>query len=138
MTKKEYKKSFVSFMDLLRNTHKGEPNCEGVECEICPLHYIVCYTDDYESKKLLTFEAMWSKTHPIVTRADKFNEVFGVDVAKVSRFCPRMIDLISAEECRLYNGHFPERERECSKCVKEFWEAEYVAPDADRSEQHDQ
>ena len=148
LTKEEYKKEYVRMMDSLRDRSKGMPNCNDVKCTVCPLSEKACIpfgdTDRrfLADDRFLVFEAIeiveeWSKAHPIVTRADKFKEVFGVEPKNVGdRYeCPWDCGFKEKTKCNLRDRGFGTC---CKECARAFWEAEYVAPDADRSERHDQ
>ena len=37
MDKEEYKKEIVRMWDSIRDKHKGEYSCYGVDCDSCPL-----------------------------------------------------------------------------------------------------
>ena len=116
MTKEEYQRNLVRMFDSLRTENKGEENCAGIDCSNCPFNRKVCNTG-----KLLFyfFEAIeivenWAKQHPIVTNADKFHEMFGIEPPRI-RSC---INFEECENCKYYDGS------ECD-ANNRFWDAEY-------------
>ena len=118
MTREEYEDTFVRIMDSLRldTEYVGERNCKGVDCSKCPLAEGAygCYL--FNAGKAIEIAEKWSKEHPLVTRADKFEEVFGYKpMYKDGRFmCP------SIPDCS--------RHHSCALCKSEFWKAEYEVP----------
>lgn len=116
MTNEEYQKNLVRMYDSLRTEHKGAKNCMGVSCDNCPFKGKVCNTCE---KYFRVYEAIeiveqWVKEHPIVTNADKFYEMFGIDPPPI-RSC---INFKECEDCEYYDGI------ECD-ADNRFWDAEY-------------
>ena len=119
----EFQKNIIRMWDSLRDKYKDEPRCISVDCEVCPLHEC-CYGDDgnisFNSEKAIEIVTQWAKEHPIITRADKYREVFGVEPKCDNNYaCPRRVGFI-ATECG--EGHA------CEKCKDEFWNSEYKEP----------
>lgn len=61
MTKEEYKSEIVRMWDSLRDEHKGEYSCYGVDCEFCPLGR---RCDRIFSFEMIEVVEKWSKEHP--------------------------------------------------------------------------
>lgn len=89
-------------------------------CAICSLcssnngKGLVCgsFLVDYsqEAEKIIMD---WAKEHPVMTNADKFKEVFGIEIAGGYEKC----DMFECEDCGCEN---------CSHYG--FWDMEYVEP----------
>ena len=129
MTREEYEKTYIRMMDSIRTNCKGSKNCNDVDCNRCPI-------EDACSRGSLAFNAFtimetvekWGKEHPLVTRADKFEEVFGYmpnDPVYDNYPCPNAIgaDLHSCKS------------KTCANCKKEYWESEYVEPKKEGKEE---
>lgn len=121
MTKEEYKRNLIRMFDSIRDEYKGEENCAGVNCGYnCPFFMKVC---GFGKVKFHVYEAIetvenWAKEHPVVTNADKFEEVFGVEAPmnrciKNDEFCT---------DCEYYE--FGSEPTGC-KADERFWNAEY-------------
>lgn len=135
LTKEEYKKEYIRMMDSLRDKNIGMPNCDGVECDICPFDKNVCKPFSATNARFLAFETIeivekWSEEHPIVTMGDKFKEVFGVEPKDRDGdyVCPTTCGFMIKEKCG------PLYAINCSDCSKEFWNSEYVAPEKSEKE----
>lgn len=107
---------FVEIMNLRGRMCKRNGLC--YDCELSSRNNgkgITCvnFTLDYpeEAEKIIVD---WTKKHPAKTNADKFKEVFGVNINHSSSKC-RGIDCAEIESCD-----------ECK--YKGFWEQEYKAP----------
>lgn len=119
MTKEEYEKNINRMWDSVRkNEYEGKTACSGVRCEDCPL-WGVCQACSRSVDVLNVYKAIevvenWAKEHPIVTNADKFHEMFGIEPPRI-RSC---INFEECENCKYYDG---------SKCDADnrFWNAEY-------------
>ena len=61
MNKEEYKKEIVRMWDSVREEHKGEYSCYGVDCEFCPLGR---RCDRIFSFEMIEAVEKWSKEHP--------------------------------------------------------------------------
>lgn len=117
MTKEEYKRNLVRMFDSLRTECKGEEICAGISCSDCPFNRKVC-----NAGKLLfySFEAIeiveqWAEQHPIVTNAEKFREVFGIEKLP---FYSCIYTNADCRDCEHFIG------MGC-KANGDFWNAEY-------------
>lgn len=117
MTTEEYRENLIRMWDSLRNESKGEETCRDVNCrdcyfdEICNTVYGGVIINACETIEIVE---QWAEQHPIVTNADKFKEVFGLDMAPIYS----CVSSKSCEDCEYtYDG----------KCAvsKLFWDAEY-------------
>lgn len=54
----------------------------------------------------------WAKEHPVMTRKEKFKEIFGIEP---NYGCP----LFNTDECKLHN---------CDECHEDFWNQEWKNP----------
>lgn len=66
----------------------------------------------------------WGKDHPILTRFDKFKEVFGREPRYYSNgtlICPRTFT----------NDDMGCRSHLCDGCCEKFWNGEYIPPKED-------
>lgn len=123
MTREEYEKTYIRMMDSIRDEYcKGGSNCKGVACHKCPLQG-VCEQSSVTFSAFAVMEVVeqWGKEHPIVTKADKFEEVFGRrprPTDYTAYVCPRRVGF-DVHECH---------EASCITCAKAFWESEYVEP----------
>ena len=120
LSKEEFDKTFIRMMDSMRDTHKGELDCEGVYCnKSCPFDSCCGASHAFE---IIDIAEKWAKEHPIVTNADKFEEVFGVKPIMInaddSYVCPERIG---------FQVKCGQRES-CYNCKEKFWGAEYKAP----------
>ena len=129
MTREEYEKTYIRMMNSLRKNSKGEHSCKAVNCtDGCPFKPVCIKKDSliYNALKCVEIVEQWGKDHPIVTNADKFKEVWGVEPRAIdfphNLLCPRRIGL-----------NIPCKERctgiVCDKCKIDFWESEYIEPD---------
>lgn len=120
----EFQKNLVRMWDSLRPVvFKDACSCGGVSCDRCPFKNTVCHNDDngvlFNAEKAIEIVTQWAKEHPIVTRADKFKEVFGVEPKSNNCFvCPHRVGFNNAK-CNLM---------QCAKCTNEFWNSEYKEP----------
>lgn len=118
LSKEEYQKNLRRMFDSLRTEHKGEDNCAGVKCAECPFKEVSC---SLGASNFYLFETMeivenWSKEHPVMTNADKFRELFGVQ-PPINACVNNNID---CENCGYYSD---------GRCnVHSFWDKEYVWP----------
>lgn len=131
MTKEEFKKTYIRMIDFYRKQRpfydetKGRPNCSGLPCsEFCPF-YTNCCNVDGESIQYNAFEAIeivekWGKEHPIITRADKYKEVFGAEPKYIggSFICPGI-----PRDQDYCDSHT------CEECKSNYWNEEYVEPE---------
>lgn len=60
MDKEEYKKEIVRMWDSIRDKHKGEYSCYGVDCDSCPLGR---KCDRIFSIEIIEAVEKWSKEH---------------------------------------------------------------------------
>ena len=126
ITKEEFKKTFIRMMDTKRTGWAGgwsihEPNCNGLLCNSCPFNNLC----DNNSSIYNAFEAIelvekWGKEHPIVTRADKYKEVFGIEPKYLggSFICPGTPR--NQDYCDSHT---------CEECKSNYWNEEYVEPE---------
>lgn len=119
MTREEYKRNLLRMFDSLRTEYKGKRNCDGIECNNCPFNGKVCYAGErlfraYDAIEIVETVENWAKEHPIKTNADKFKEVFGLDMAPIHS----CVSSKSCEDCEYtYDG--------ACAVSKLFWDAEY-------------
>ena len=134
LTKEEYKREYIRMMDFLKDkegcstAHKGEFNCKGVCCNICPFCNMcpLCIYEitDHDLQAIRAYDIIevvekWSKEHPVMTNSDKFKEVYGINIEiDCTRMpCPRMLGIIEKEVCNKKDC--------CEKCKEDFWNSEY-------------
>lgn len=117
MTTEEYRENLIRMWDSVRNESKGEETCRDVNCRDCPFDEIcnaVYGSAIINACKTIEIVEHWAKEHPIVTNADKFQDVFGLDMAPIHS----CVSSKSCEDCEYtYDG-------ECA-VSKLFWDAEY-------------
>ena len=119
MTREEYKKNLIRMWDSIRNNHKGEETCDGMDCCDCPFNEEVCRADGIKGVLFHSYEAIevverWAKEHPIVTNFDKFREVFGtvpskdacVNANKLCKECECFIDYRCNVRNRFWNAEY--------------------------------
>ena len=120
-TNEEYLAAAQRYFDWVRDrgdyTPSHETDCSYVSCTGCMYH------GSNSCPELHTFEMLekleeWVKEHPMVTYADKYKEVFGVDM---SDRCP---ELPLGIKC-------PTVTMTCEMCKKKYWGAEYKNPNAE-------
>ena len=121
LDKETYKREYIRMMDSLRTEFKGEDNCQGVRCDKCSLERSCDYSSSFSAFEIIEAVEKWAKEHPVVTMADKFKEVFGVEPKFESTFwcCPKAIGF-SQEGCG--------RTLDCIDCKDHFWQSEYKEP----------
>ena len=121
----QYQRDFVRMLDSMREDHKGESTCLGVEseeCEKCPLTNF-CENDIcFNAEKIIEVVTQWAKEHPFVTYEQAYEETFGVEPKNRygEYICPR--PLIEIDACDSKHSE------DCDKCKKEFWGSEYKPP----------
>ena len=113
-------------MDSVREGHKGESPCDGVNCDKCPLKSVCTDENVANEIELFAFDYIeaveeWSREHPVVTMADKFKEVFGVEPKNKEGLwcCPRCIGFLK-KDCDIVIF--------CNRCKEQFWNSEYKEP----------
>lgn len=117
MTTEEYRENLIRMWDSVRNESKGEETCRDVNCRDCHFDEIcnaVYGGTIFNACETIEIVEQWAEQHPIVTNADKFKEVFGLDMAPIHS----CVSSKSCEDCEYtYDG----------KCAvsKLFWDAEY-------------
>lgn len=88
MIKEEYKKTLIRMWDSVREGYtKGEYNCNGVECEKCPIESMCGsgVVNMRNAHEIIEFVERWAKEHPIETNGTRFLEnypkawIFDVD-----------------------------------------------------------
>ena len=132
MTKEEYEKTLIRLFDSLREEkYRSEKSCNGVDCADCPFNQDnICIDFDSVSRALKQLKIIeeWDKAHPIVTNADKFEEIFG---------CIPMDDDCEYP-CPLSFGFYKDKSEQnlcgvtgdisCAECAAKFWESKYIKP----------
>ena len=122
----QYQKDLIRMWDSLRKDYKGINDCISIRCEDCPLKGKACICNNnlgrslFNAEKAIEIVTQWAKEHPIVTMADKYKEVFGVEPKdKFGTFiCPCSVGFIDVT-CSQHN---------CETCTNEFWNSEYKEP----------
>jgi len=123
-TNEEYLAAIQRYFNYMRNndevdyTPSNPADCRFVDCIKC-IYYNsgVCPEDNtFETLEKL---AKWAEEHPIITYADKYKEIFGIDA---SQKCPE----------NLLGVKCPSKSTLCSACRQKYWNAEYKKP-ADRN-----
>lgn len=122
----EYQKNLVRVWDSLRTENKGSYSCNLVECAECPFYKTVCSNMKlgilFNAEKAIEIVNDWAKEHPIVTMADKYKEVFGVEPKneRGEYVCPAWAGF-GLDIC--------DKNAICSKgCNENFWNSEYKEP----------
>ena len=118
MTRKEYEKTYIRMMDSVRTDHKGNEDCAGVPCGICPIRH-VCenWSLSFSAFEIIEIVEKWGSDHPVITYADKYEQVFGCKPLTAGDgiyLCPHFSDCPS--------------EVTCTECKKNYWESEYIEP----------
>lgn len=119
----QYQKDFVRMLDSMRVEHKGEATCLGVDAEECENCLLTNFCENdicFNAEKVIEIVTQWAKEHPIVTMADKYKEVFGVEPKneRGEYVCPAWAGF---DIC--------DKEAICSKgCNEAFWKSEYKEP----------
>ena len=75
ISKEEYKKTLIRMWDSVREGYtKGEYNCNGVECEKCPIESMCGsgVVNMRNSHEIIEFVERWAKEHPIETNGSRF------------------------------------------------------------------
>ncbi len=119
----QFQRDLVRMWDSVRTHHKGNIKCLGVSCDKCPLVSHVCGTHGttFYAEKTIEIVSNWAKEHPIVTMADKYKEVLGVEPKEKGGdgyICPHFAGFANVE-CR---------DKSCEVCKDEFWNSEYKPP----------
>lgn len=120
MTKEEYKENIIRMWDSLRSKYKGENCCAGVICTDCPCSNGICNNGSIMSNAYEAIDLVenWAKENPIKTNADKFQEVFGLDMAPQISSCINFKE--KCADCKYYDYN----DFKCD-ANKRFWNAEY-------------
>ena len=71
-----YKVEFTRMMDSLRNDHKGELSCNGVECRLCPLSE-ACNENAVRAFDAVAIVERWATLHTSKTRKEIFEDITG-------------------------------------------------------------
>lgn len=122
MTKEEFQRDLIRMWDSVRNKSKGEETCRDVNCRDCHFDEI-CNAAVYGSAiinacKTIEIVEQWAKEHPIKTNADKFKEVFSLDMAPQISSCINFKE--KCADCKYYDYN----DFKCD-ANKRFWNAEY-------------
>lgn len=117
MTNEEYQKNLVRMYDSLRTERKGDKNCMGVSCNNCPFNGKVCNAGErlFRAYDAIEIVEQWAEQHPIVTNAEKFREVFGMEKLP---FYSCIYTNADCRDCEHFIG------MGC-KANGDFWNAEY-------------
>lgn len=107
----------AEFTEVMKHRKRMCTQYEKHRCDSCPLNDVkegTCANfliENTQEAEEIIME--WAEEHPIKTNADKFKEVFGVDVYKEDGFgCSDIRCNNDCEECK-YMG---------------FWNKEYIEP----------
>ena len=126
LDKETFKKEYIRMMDSIRPDRcKGGMNCHGVNCVECNLNVICCNdkSNIYQAFETIEIVEKWTKENPVMTIADKFEEVFGVvpDLAELNgaKWCPH---------CMGFGNYNEYCSGSCSACKAQFWNSEYKEP----------
>ena len=132
LTRDELKSTVERIFNSLRESEivDAECLCDQICCDNnCPFHdtsFSSCecpssYARIDKIYNTLEYVESWAKEHPIVTMADKYKEVFGVEPKGKSgaSVCPRSVGFDDVE-CKIGGG--------CEDCRNEFWHSEYKPP----------
>ena len=129
LSKEEFKKTYIRMMDSVRkedSVYKGKGRCSDVNCEDCPLERL-CRNNTtliFSAFEFIDAVEKWGKEHPVITRADKFKEVFGYephDSVYSNYPCPNSMGA-NFRDCSF---------KTCADCKKDYWEDEYAEPKKD-------
>ena len=122
ITKEEFKKTYIRMMDTKRTGCINEPNCNGLLCVGCPFSNLCDNNGSiYNAFEAIELVEKWGKEHPIITRADKFKEVFGTYPKyreDDTLLCPG-----EARDIDYCDSHT------CEECKSNYWNREYVEPE---------
>ena len=105
--------------------------CKGIKCSECIMKSVCC--DDTRecidvAYNLVEFIENWAKEHPVITYADKYKEVFGIDVSS------KLDDMevhTYPYQCPKVHGFSDigcEDSKNCTECRTRFWNQEYIEP----------
>lgn len=116
LSKEEYQRNLIRMLDGLRvDEYKGATNCVGIACGDCPLYKKAC--GPFYVFEALELVEKWAKEHQILTNADKFKEVFGIDIETQACVNPKG----TCSDCKYAY------EDDCYVSDR-FWYAKYVEP----------
>lgn len=88
ISEEEYKRTLIRIWDSARRyAHRGEPNCEGGECWLCPLEKVCNPAQKPRVELFRVFEAInivekWGKEH----RTNEAEEVKAIPVERLKDF----------------------------------------------------
>lgn len=71
-----YKKEFTRMMDSMRDDHKGEFSCNGIECRLCPLNE-ACDKRAVGAFDTVATVERWATLHTPKTRREIFEDITG-------------------------------------------------------------
>lgn len=137
----QYQKDFVRMLDSMRVEHKGEATCLGVDAEECENCLLTNFCENdicFNAEKVIEIVTQWAKEHPIVTMADKYKEVFGVEPKMAEKqehddwafyMCPKNAGFLVNVVCEgsLFSTA-------CVECKQKFWQSAYKEPKKEVSE----
>ena len=125
----QYQRDFIRMLDSMREEHKGEATCLGVEakdCENCLLTNF-CENDIlFNAEKIIEIVTQWAKEHPFVTYEQKYEETFGVKPVTEhgDYYCPCM----TGYKCPHIDTNTLKSSVGCEDCKEQFWKSEYKLP----------
>ena len=103
----------AEFTEVMKQRERMCNQIGCLECEFTNKNIVDCNNYIVSNPQKAEFIIMnWAKENPIITNADKFKEVFGVDINKN--------DCCLKVECNYSN---------CGECEwDDFWYREYIEP----------
>ena len=135
LTRDEFKSTVERIFNSLRESEivDAECLCDQIRCDNnCPFHdtsFSSCecpssYARIDKIYNTLEYVESWAKEHPIVTMADKYKEVFGVEPVHTESeikcyLCPKFAGLGADIKCTVQT---------CENCKEDFWDSEYKPP----------
>lgn len=125
MTREEFKKTIERIFEQEGANVSDERFCDDISCKSCPLGVkkLACVSSVHGVNLIfntLEFVEKWAKEHPIVTRANKYKEVLGVEPIRNRAgdlICPLDAGFIDFE-CGDYSS--------CDDCRNKFWNSECI------------
>ena len=112
--------------------------CCGVDCNECIFFRICvashsCFEDSGENLyDIMEMIEKWAKEHPKKTYADKYKEVFNIDIPKEFTAGINAPSLINAPSFCPHQFGFKcecDSNKDCIECRNVFWNQEYIEPE---------
>jgi hypothetical protein len=77
--KKDVARMFDTFRDSDCSEYMGSTNCEGVDCDDCPLYsdFYSCEDSKDDSFERIKIVYKWAQEHPVFTNKDMLEKTFG-------------------------------------------------------------